>query len=165
MSTVCRLVPWKGLDTLIKSLKNIPNLGLIIIGEGPLEQDLKHIARDLQVENRVIFTGRKKKSEIPAFLEKSDFFILNSSYEGLPHVVLEAMACRKMVLASQVGGTPEVVRHEETGLLFNYNDLNSIHSAIQTALTMDKEPILNKASQFIENHFHIKECLLTPKKS
>lgn len=153
MVTVCRLVAWKGLHELIDQIAQHPNLGLIIVGDGPLENELKVKVQNSSAGNRVYFAGRQSRDRVQFYINQADFFILNSSYEGLPHVVLEAMACKKLVLASNVGGTPEVVKHQQTGLLFEYNHSQSINQCIQTALILDQQPIINQACEFIESNF------------
>lgn len=159
MATICRLVPWKGVDTLITSLKDFKNLGLLIIGDGPLDHSLRKMAFDLKLEEQIFFTGRQERKNIKSFLDKADFFILNSSYEGLPHVVLEAMSCKKLVLASAVGGTPELVKNGITGLAFSYNDKASIQKAILSALNDDNQKLVENASQFIQKEFSFETML------
>lgn len=153
MVTVCRLVPWKGVDTLIKVLHKFPNLGLIIVGDGPLEGILKNLTKSENLSAQVIFLGRQPRSRIKEIFKKSCFFILNSSYEGLPHVVLEAMSCQKIVLASQVGGTPEVVSNGVNGLLFDYNDSEKIENCIAYAITEDHQNIVSAANQKLQTCF------------
>lgn len=165
MTTVCRLVPWKGVDTLIRCLHEVPDLGLVVIGDGPMEGTLKELAVSLKVENRILFAGRQPRDRIKSFLQRSDFFILNSSYEGLPHVVLEAMSVQKLVLASQVGGTPEVVRHQKTGLLFEYNNQQDIKAKIADAISVDHSSILNQASHFIATDFSFEKMISETEKA
>jgi len=159
MCTVCRLVPWKGVHELIHSLTEFPQIGLIIVGDGPLEAELKALAKKLNVLDRVIFGGRQPREAIKAFMEKSSFFILNSSYEGLPHVVLEAMSCSRLVVASRAGGTPELVKHGETGLLFEYGNRESMYKAIRTALDCDHSPYINSALKFIDTEFSFERMI------
>lgn len=159
MCTICRLTPWKGVEALLQVLVDFPNLGLLIVGDGPMESQLKQKAKDIQIEDQVIFAGRQPRENVRYFLNQSRFFILNSSYEGLPHVVLEAMSAQKLVLASEVGGTPELVRHHETGLLFQYNDLISIKSTITEALFNDHSAIIKNASHFIHHEFSFEKMI------
>lgn len=115
--TVGRLVPWKRVDSLLEALKEVPELGLVVVGDGPERPRLERLARDLQVSDRVYFAGQRSKKEALGLMAACDLFVLNSTYEGLPHVVLEAMALGLPVVATAVGGTPEVVRNGETGVL------------------------------------------------
>ena len=74
---------------------------------------------DRQLSDRVYFAGQRNKEETFALMAACDLFVLNSSYEGFPHVVLEAMCAGLPVVATEVGGTPELVRDGENGLLIS----------------------------------------------
>ena len=115
--TVGRLIPLKRVDKLLEALEKIPELGLVVVGDGPERPRLERMAQDLGVSDRVYFSGQRSKRETIGLMAACDFFILNSTHEGLPHVVLEAMALGLPVVATAVGGTPEVVRDGETGIL------------------------------------------------
>ena len=119
--TVGRLVPWKQVDGLIEALREIPELGLVVVGNGPERPRLERIAQELGVSGRVYFAGQRSKKETLSLMAACDFFVLNSTHEGLPHVILEAMALGLPVIATSVGGTPEVVQDGETGLLVPLN--------------------------------------------
>lgn len=162
ITTVCRLVPWKGVDRLIEALHNLPNTRLVIAGEGPEQAKLQQQALSYGIADRVIFLGQISKSKVRALLETSDLFILNSSYEGLPHVVLEAMAARVPVIATDVGGTGEVVKHDQTGLLVTYGDdeglMNAIHKLLGNSDTCHR--LTSNARRMLEQHFDEEECFL-----
>jgi glycosyltransferase involved in cell wall biosynthesis len=130
--TVGRLVPWKRVDRLIEALKEVPELGLVVVGDGPELSRLEHAAQELGVSDRVCFAGQRSKRETLSLMAACDFFVLNSTYEGLPHTVLEAMALGLPVIATAVGGTPEVVRDGETGVLVpgRYGTLGASLSAL-----------------------------------
>lgn len=129
--TVCRLVSWKGLPDLIMCVKNNSHLCLKIVGTGPEKNKLMQLAADFGIQDRVVFVGQLISSEVQKELQKSDLFILNSEYEGLPHVVLEAMAAGIPVVASKVGGTPELVIDRYNGLLVESGNISSLDTAIQ----------------------------------
>jgi glycosyltransferase involved in cell wall biosynthesis len=115
--TVCRLVAWKHVDEIIRELKRFENIKLHVVGDGPLKNDLQKLTIELGVSHRVVFYGQVHHLSTLKIMQKSDIFILNSSYEGLPHVVLEAMACGVLVVCNNVGGCGEVIKHLETGYL------------------------------------------------
>jgi glycosyltransferase involved in cell wall biosynthesis len=119
--TVGRLVPWKQVNGLLEALTEVPELGLVVVGDGPERPRLERRARELGVSDRVYFAGQRSKKEALGLMAACDLFVLNSAYEGLPHVVLEAMALGLPVVATAAGGTPEVVRDGETGLLVPLN--------------------------------------------
>lgn len=128
--TVCRLVNWKGVDKIIKLLSHDTDLSLTVVGGGPLLAELKKMTIELGVEERVQFTGDVSKTIVAKCLNDADIFILNSVYEGLPHVVLEAMSLKLPVIATDVGGTGEVVKNEVTGLLINPNNESELFQAV-----------------------------------
>lgn len=115
--TICRLTAWKGVDDIIRAVAKIPHCRLLIVGDGPLESTLKKLVKDQNLAERVIFTGFVPKALIPSYLKQSDLFVLNSTYEGLPHVVLEAMYFKVPVIATDAGGTKELVINNQTGIL------------------------------------------------
>ena len=115
--TVGRLVPWKQVDQIIEALARCDGVGLVIIGDGPERGHLEELVRTLDLRDRVYFAGARSKAETLSLMAACDLFVLNSTYEGFPHVVLEAMSLGLPVVATAVGGTPEVVEDEENGLL------------------------------------------------
>jgi glycosyltransferase involved in cell wall biosynthesis len=130
--TVGRLIPLKRVDGLLEALKELPDLGLVVVGDGPERLRLERRARELGVSDRVYFAGQRSKKEALGLMAACDLFVLNSAYEGLPHVVLEAMALGLPVVATAAGGTPEVVRDGETGVLVpgRYGTLGASLSAL-----------------------------------
>jgi len=139
--SVGRLVPWKGFDLLLElmpKLAGINNFKLVIIGDGPDLAKLKAISERLKIEERVIFTGSLPHAEVIKYLGAADLFILNSSYEGLSHVLIEAMQMCAPVIATDAGGNPELVENGVTGLLVKYGESDQLFAAIQK-LWQDKE--------------------------
>ena len=115
ISTACRLVPWKGVDRLITIMAHLSNTRLAIAGEGPERARLEALARENGVAKRVVFLGTLGSPQVRALMQASDVFVLNSNYEGLPHVVLEAMAVGVPVVATDVGGTQRSSRRKKPG--------------------------------------------------
>jgi glycosyltransferase involved in cell wall biosynthesis len=129
--TVCRLTGWKGVDGLIRALPALgPDVGLVIVGDGPLYADLVALAQEQGVRGRVHFAGMVPKEAVPAYLRACDLFVLNSTYEGLPHVVLEAVAAGLPVIATDVGGTREVLKDIVNGQLVPAGDAQALQEAI-----------------------------------
>jgi len=132
--TAGRLVAWKGMDTLIKIMPRLleenNNFRLLIIGNGPEKGNLENLVNNLGLGGRVILKGLQPREKLLGYLKKSNMFVLNSSYEGFSHQILEAMWCNVPVAVSRVGGNPEVVEHEKNGLLFSYNNEDEIVDAI-----------------------------------
>jgi glycosyltransferase involved in cell wall biosynthesis len=115
--TVGRLVPWKRVDQIIEALARNDLIGLVVIGDGPERRSLESLARSLDLSGRIYFAGQKGRQETLSLMAACDLFVLNSTYEGFPHVVLEAMGVGVPVVATAVGGTPEVVQDRENGCL------------------------------------------------
>ena len=97
---------------------------LDIIGDGPEFLQLQKMARSLDIEDKINFLG--SFSEITPFLERAHIFVLPSQFEGLPNVVLEAMACGLPVIATQVGGVQDIIQHRINGLLVPPGDTEAI---------------------------------------
>ena len=89
--TVARLVPLKGVDLAIRAVSRLPFTALTVVGDGPLRSDLEELARKMGVMDRVWFAGARPKAEVLRLFKAHYIFVLASSHEGLPHVVLEAM--------------------------------------------------------------------------
>jgi glycosyltransferase involved in cell wall biosynthesis len=136
--SVGNLVPLKQHQVPIAVLAalapSFPGLMLTIIGEGPLKDDLRRQAVALGVGERVHFTGAIAQEQLPLWYSAADLLILASTREGLPNVVLEAMACGTPVVASRVGGVPEVVDTEVCGSLVDADDVQAFVAATLTRL-------------------------------
>src|SRR3989338_2460256 len=136
--SVGRLVPWKGMDMLIEImpdiLKEIPHAKLKIVGDGPEMENCKLQIANFKFEESVELLGALPRDKTLSYIHAADVFVLNSGYEGLSHVILEALSFGKPVLASNVGGNPEVVIHGKTGDLFEYNDTEEMKKKILDVL-------------------------------
>ncbi|MDP7033943.1 MAG: glycosyltransferase family 4 protein [Planctomycetota bacterium] len=133
---VGRLTNWKGVDHLIRAVASLSaEIRLSIVGEGPMRAELEALVESLQVGDRVHFLGSIDHETLPRLYRAADVFVLPSSYEGLPHVVLEAMSQETPVVATAVGGTVELVRDGETGRLVPFADVERLASAIDQVLS------------------------------
>ncbi len=120
------------LEALRRVLEQFPDLYCLIIGHGELEGELKEHARRAGVASRVVFAGHIEPcADLVAAL---DVFVLPSLWEGMPYAVLEAMALGVPVVASRVGGCPEVIEDGETGLLVEPGDARGLSQAILALL-------------------------------
>ena len=121
--TVGRLAPWKNIDSIIEAVHllklNNFDLTLFIVGSGPMEFDLKKQVDDLNLTKNVIFTGQKKYSELAEYYMKSDIYIQASGYEGLPHVLLEAINFNLALISTPIGGTNEILEDGKNGFILN----------------------------------------------
>ena len=133
--TSARLYPWKNLDFLIRLMPRLrPELTLAIVGGGPEQARLEAAAAATGVAERVHFTGSVPHDTVQDYLRAADVFVLNTRYEGLSHVMLEAMAAGAPVVASAVGGNPEVVQDGVNGLLVPLDDGAAIAHAVDSLL-------------------------------
>jgi glycosyltransferase involved in cell wall biosynthesis len=136
VGTVGRLNEVKRQDLLIRSIARIPEAHLLLVGDGPLMGRLKELAADLKVDGRVHFVGYQTHPE--AYLHVMDVFALTSRSEGMPLSVLEAWAAGLAVVASRVGGLPDLIEDGRTGLLFSLGDEQGLTTALRVLLA-DRE--------------------------
>lgn len=139
LSTACRLVPWKGLNYLIEALRYLPNeFVLLIFGEGPDKINLEKLSKELKVQERVRFCGKIPHKKIQSVIKATDVFILPSLYEPAGVALLDAFAAGVPVIASRVGGIPEIIHHGKNGLLAKPGDAMDIAEKV-TMVTGDSD--------------------------
>ena len=124
-----------GPDVLIRAMplvaQSVPSARLLLAGSGPLETSLRRLVRDLGVADRINFLGRLPHEQIPSLMRSFDVLINCTIVpESFGVVILEASACGIPVVATRVGGVPEVCRDGETGLLVEPNDSNALAQAV-----------------------------------
>jgi glycosyltransferase involved in cell wall biosynthesis len=112
-----RLTAQKSLDLALEAVAAVPEARLVVIGEGPERTRLERLARELRLDGRVEFTGPRPRREVLEALSSAAAALVPSSWENLPHAAVEALAVGTPVVATAVGGVPEVVRDGENGLL------------------------------------------------
>lgn len=138
--TVTRLVPVKGLDVLLRAARRVvdaaPRTRFVIVGGGREREALTRQAAELGLGERVIFTG--ERLNVADYYALFDLFVLSSRTEGFSNVILEAMHFGVPVVATAVGGNPEIVREGETGLLAPPENPEALAGAILRSLA-DRE--------------------------
>jgi len=136
--TNARLIPWKGVDMLIKLMPKLiekyENIRFIIISDGPERKNLEKLALDLDIEKYIFFVGRVNRQLVVSYLKMADVFVLNTNYEGMSFVILEAMKVGVSVITTKAGGNPETIKDKETGLLVDYNNKKQWIEAINQIL-------------------------------
>jgi glycosyltransferase involved in cell wall biosynthesis len=129
---VAQLEDHKGHKYLIQASRILkeqaPRIKVIVVGSGSLQMELDRQAHDLRVDDVVYFLGFRK--DVPQILSSLDLFVLSSHLEGLGSSIMDAMACRLPVVATMAGGIPEIVRHNETGLLVPPKDPSALADTI-----------------------------------
>ena len=143
--SVGNLVAGKGHDLAIRALTLLEGAELRIAGDGPLLDSLRSLARSLSVEQRVRFLGRVPHERLPEVYGRADALILASAREGWPNVLLEAMACGTPVVATRVGGIPEIVKAEAAGVLVEDRSPEAIASAVKGLLSAPPAPAATRA--------------------
>ena len=137
--TVTRLVPRKGVDRVLQALpaiaRKFPDMLYLIAGDGPQREELQHMAAALGVAHLVRFAGVVEHSHTRDFYNAADLVLLPNREEGgeadgLPLIFLEANACGKPVIGGKAGGTPEIVRDGENGLLVDGSSPGEIEKAV-----------------------------------
>lgn len=121
--SVGNLTKNKGFHLLLQALHvlrtrhHLTQLGLLIVGDGPMRAELERLAASLDLTDHVRFAGRVPHEQLHLWYSAADLFCLASEREGWPNVLMEAMACGLPIVATRVGGIPEIVSSEAVGLL------------------------------------------------
>jgi len=165
ITCIANLQLQKGHKYLIRALRELKNKALdfltLLVGDGPLRGELEKLVRGLGLEEQVHFLGSRDREEIPKILAITDIFVLPSLWEGLPTAVIEAMAAGCPVVATAVGGTPEVVMDRETGFLINSRDPEALAQKI--ALLLKDSQLRQKMGEAgmrrIEEHFTLEKMV------
>jgi glycosyltransferase involved in cell wall biosynthesis len=158
--TVARLVPWKGLEELV-GLAAAAGWSLRIVGEGPLRPVLERRVREAGAGGRISLAGHVGREQVPAEILKAKVFVLNSRYEGLPHVVLEAMALGVPVVATAAGGTPEALRDTLEGYLVPVGDTGLLRSRLAELLADEalRKRLGNAGRQGVQERFSLESMV------
>jgi glycosyltransferase involved in cell wall biosynthesis len=133
-----RVSALKRLDILLKSWASVvrspcaPSCHLLLLGEGERSEPLKTLARRLDIEEHLSFLGEREN--VVEYLQASDVFVLPSESEGISNSLLEAMACGLATVATDVGGTGEVLRHQQNGLLVAPKNQSQLTEALLLVL-------------------------------
>ena len=163
VGTVAHLSPEKGHETLLEAaaqlVSRFPRVTYLFVGEGRLKEQLTEKADRLSIAEKVVFTGFRSDSE--ALMKEFDVFCLPSLSEGLSSAILAAMANRLPVIATDVGGIPELVVHRETGFLVPPKNPELLVAALSRLLDSKKQRCeMGKAGrERVENYFTLGQKL------
>ncbi len=155
-----RLHPAKGHLDLIKAITELKNTNhnfhVFFVGEGDLQQDIIKQCTENGINDYISLMGQR--SDIPSILAKVDIFVMPSHWEGLPMALLEAMAMSKAVIASRVGGIPDVITDGDNGLLIDKSDHFGLNNALQKLLSNPKlrENLGNAAKKSVLENYSAK---------
>jgi glycosyltransferase involved in cell wall biosynthesis len=160
IGSVGRLTRQKGFEVLLAAAPRVfarlPNACFVIVGGGELAEALTAQARTLGIADRVYFTG--VRDDIEAILPGFDLFVSSSLWEGLPTVILEAMASEIPVVATRVSGTVELVEDGVTGVLVAPGDPIQLAEAILTSIARPEvgQAMAARAREYMSAHFDIR---------
>jgi glycosyltransferase involved in cell wall biosynthesis len=147
-----RLSREKGIDSLILIAQNLADdIHLIILGAGPEEQKIKDLAK---THKNIHFLGYQNKKETISLIRGSDILIQPSLQEGISSTLLEAMACKTAIIASNVGGNKEIIENGITGILVEAQETQSFVKEITNILNNEqfRESLVNQASKNVEKY-------------
>ena len=157
VATIGRLHEQKGLDDFLRAAAALgdacPACRFLIVGQGPLEAPLKALAHELHLDERVTFLP--SCDDVPAVLRATDVFLLTSLWEGMPNVVLEAMAAAAPVVATRVEGIADVLEDGRTGSIVPPRDVSALAAAALRYLDEpDRARAVGQAAQeHVRAHF------------
>lgn len=163
VGTVAHFAWHKGLEYLVDAAVHlreaVPGVKIFLVGEGDLEHEIRDRVAERNVEDTIVFAGFRK--DIPEVLDFLDVFVMPSVMEGLCTSILDALASRKPVVGSEVGGIPEIIEDGVTGLLAQPRDAQSLATAL-TRMLEDRQraqTLANQGRQKVEDHFSVQSMV------
>jgi glycosyltransferase involved in cell wall biosynthesis len=135
--SVGRLVPWKRFEGVIDAVTQVPQFSLVIVGDGPGRRSLREHAHN-KLGARCLFTGQLSHADTLAVMKESAALVLNSTYEGLSHVLIEAQMLGIPAIVTDAGGNPEVITNGLNGLKIKTNDANALQNALADFAHVDR---------------------------
>lgn len=160
-----RLNYQKGFDVLLKSFEKVSRLNsevhLSILGEGELEDELKQLCSELKISDKVSFLGFIENPY--CILQQSDIFVLSSRYEGLPTVLIEALALNLNIVSTKCSGVNEILEKGKYGILVEIDNVESLYQGLKLALKQNKNNNFEQKTndfQLVEVIKQIEESLL-----
>ncbi|OGI17703.1 MAG: hypothetical protein A3J63_02835 [Candidatus Moranbacteria bacterium RIFCSPHIGHO2_02_FULL_40_12b] len=153
-----RLIDGKGISDLFEAIKILENKNIIclIIGNGPQVNFLKSLSEKLNINNKIKFLGYKKFNDAVGILKISDVIVNPSYTEGLPTSVIEAALCKKAIIATNVGGTPEIILGENDGFLIEPKNIETLKEKLEILVnnTGVRENFGNNAYKKVKDKFN-----------
>jgi glycosyltransferase involved in cell wall biosynthesis len=148
----------KGIQNFVQALptifRNLPNVLVLIGGDGQLREVIQLSLQKERLMDRVEVAGWISHEDLPKYLNKLRLLVLPSYSEGLPNIMLEAMACGTPVLATPVGAIPDIIKDGETGFIMENNSPACIAENVRRALECQNlEKIAHNGKQFVEENY------------
>jgi glycosyltransferase involved in cell wall biosynthesis len=150
----------KGIKNLIKAIPNLLNekkdLKFIVIGDGPLMGEIKSFIDENKLQENVFIKGWVQHHDLIIYLNKFKLLVLPSYTEGLPNVIIEAMACGTPVLTNSVGAIPDLIKDNDNGFIMTNNSSNCIEKNVLRAIESPRiNKIIENAIFFVEKEFSL----------
>jgi teichuronic acid biosynthesis glycosyltransferase TuaC len=145
IASVGLLIPRKGNDLLIRAMVDLPDAHLLIIGQGPDREKVLALASNLGVTDRVELVGSVPHEELAAVYSAADMLVLATSREGWPNVLLEAMACGAPVVATNIGGIPEIITKPALGVIVPERTPEALADGIRNLIANPRDRALVQA--------------------
>lgn len=142
------LIPRKRVDIVLRAVALLPDVQVLIVGDGPLASQLQALARQLNIEYRAVFVGKKAPDKMPKFFSAANLLCLPSEREGWANVMLEAMACGAPVVARAVDGALELITSEVAGRTVSGD--NPEHYAIALQSVLDQSSSVREVRSYAE---------------
>jgi len=163
ISYVGRLIDGKGVTDLVVAVSRLKRRDWVlwIIGEGPRRKDLERFSKEKGLEERVVFFGQIEKKKLLGMLSVSDIFVNPSYTEGLPTSVIEAAWCKNAIVATDVGGTSEIIDNKTSGILIPIRDPKRLSTEIEILLqdSLKRESLGRSAKKKVKNIFNWDESI------
>jgi colanic acid/amylovoran biosynthesis glycosyltransferase len=166
---VGRLVEKKGTIYLLEAIKILKERGvkvkLSLVGDGPLESKLREFVKINKLNSEINFKGRLVDKEIKKEIEDCDYFVLpcvkgkDGDMDGIPVVIMEAMARGKTVISTDITGIPEIIQDNKNGYISKQNDSKDLANKIQNAKILDPKKIRTKIIKEFNSKNNVKELL------
>ena len=158
-----RLSQEKGILVFLQALPSFlyqnVDAKVIIIGSGGINEIIKNELQRINIPKRIEWIGWVNHKEIPNYLNRMRLLVLPSFSEGSPNVIMEAMACGTPVLATSIGGIPNLITHEESGFLLKNITPDEISHAMTKSINYPKiQRIINEAQRIIEKEYSFPAC-------
>ncbi len=157
--TTSRLVHKNGIDILIRAIaeikKDIPKIRCVLVGDGPERRRLEALTRELSLDENIKFVGDVSNEKIPAYLAAAHIFARPSRFEGMGISFVEALAAGVPVIATSVGGIPDIIRDGETGLFSNVDDPHDLAKKIKMLFTETalRDQLISNGKKLVEEKF------------
>ena len=154
---VGRLSKEKGILNLIEAFSKLQDKKLYIAGEGPEKEKIEEIIKNKKIQSNIIMLGYLKQEDVKEYIRKASFIIVPSVwYENCPYSILETQAIGKAVIGADIGGIPELVKDNENGLVYRYDDVDELKNKIEI-LFKNKEltdKFANNAKKYAEDNYN-----------